>query len=49
MFVVKPNFHWWKQGHWEEGTAVPAGFRYTSDANDRWLTPPDIRALAVPA
>ncbi|MCX5796571.1 MAG: UDP-N-acetylglucosamine 4,6-dehydratase (inverting) [Elusimicrobia bacterium] len=49
IFVVKPNFHWWGPDNWREGTAVPAGFRYTSDANDRWLTPPEIRALTLPA
>jgi len=28
------------------GQALPDGFRYTSDSNDRWLTPDELRAIA---
>jgi UDP-N-acetylglucosamine 4,6-dehydratase len=46
MFVVKPNFEFWGKDNWREGTPVPAGFTYTSDANDWWLTPEELRQMA---
>ena len=44
-FVIKPQVHWWPIGNWNGSKAVPTGFRYTSDANDTWLTTKDITAM----
>lgn len=46
MFVVKPNFDFWGKDNWSDGTPVQAGFSYTSDANDWWLTAEELREMA---
>ncbi|HTF89958.1 MAG TPA: UDP-N-acetylglucosamine 4,6-dehydratase (inverting) [Planctomycetota bacterium] len=38
MFVIKPEFPWWGDTGWSEGDALPDGFEFTSDKNERWLT-----------
>jgi UDP-N-acetylglucosamine 4,6-dehydratase len=49
MFVVEPHAALWFGHGWRErGRALPEGFRYASDTNDRWLTPDEIRDLLVP-
>ena len=48
-FVVQPVGHLWFRHDWaQEGKAVPDGFKYTSDANNRWLTDEEIRVLVAP-
>lgn len=48
-FVVQPVGHLWFRHDWsQEGTPVPDGFKYTSDANAHWLTDDEIRALVEP-
>jgi len=46
MFVVQPAHSWWKGDGWTEGRALPDGFRYSSDSNDRWLSIDELRVLA---
>lgn len=46
LFVIQPLHPWWTGGGWTEGRALPDGFRYASDNNDRWLTTEDLRQLA---
>ena len=47
FFVVVPEFHWWSDADWdEEGQALPDGFSYTSDTNDRWLTGEELKKLS---
>jgi len=36
-YVIEPMMDWWKSQK-DEGVTVPAGFHYTSDNNDQWLT-----------
>ena len=36
-YAIEPAMEWW-QGKKHDGAAVPAGFHYTSDNNDKWLT-----------
>jgi UDP-N-acetylglucosamine 4,6-dehydratase len=38
MFVIRPAHSWWANGNWQDGRPLPDGFRFTSDANSRWLT-----------
>lgn len=45
-FVIQPVFPWWAEGNCDGGKPCPAGFRYSSDSNDRWLTPSELRAMA---
>ncbi len=38
LYMVRPQFPWWGDGNYPEGKALPAGFRYSSEVNDSWLT-----------
>jgi len=52
MYVVQPEFDWWTHSHWEHGKRLADGFRYTSDANTRWLSPRELCTMTediVPA
>jgi UDP-N-acetylglucosamine 4,6-dehydratase len=49
MFVVEPQEAMWFGHGWRErGRALPEGFRYASDTNERWLGPEEIRTLLEP-
>ena len=43
-FVIQPEMTWWKNGHLG-GKAVPDGFAYTSDRNDRWVDEAQLRSM----
>ena len=45
MFVVQPMHPWWSSESWTQGRALPEGFRYSSDRNDRWLAAGELRDL----
>ena len=45
MYVIQPNHPWWRSENWVQARAVPDGFRYTSDANEQWLTGGDLLQL----
>jgi UDP-N-acetylglucosamine 4,6-dehydratase len=45
MFVVKPPHSWWFCDDWEQGHALPEGFRYGSDNNSQWLTRDELQKL----
>lgn len=52
VYVVQPEFDWWAHSHWEHGKPLRDGFRYTSDANTRWLSSHELCMMAedvVPA
>jgi UDP-N-acetylglucosamine 4,6-dehydratase/5-epimerase len=44
-FVLTPVFQWWMNRNHEGGRAVPDGFSYRSNTNDRWLSVDDLRAM----
>jgi len=45
-YVIKPPLHPWYDGdHWAHASAVEAGFRFSSDRNDRWLDVETLRNL----
>ena len=46
MFVLEPVAPSWSFGGWETAKRAGAGFRYSSDANDRWLSGAEMRRLA---
>jgi UDP-N-acetylglucosamine 4,6-dehydratase len=45
-FVVLPEHASWPLREVEGGRPLPAGFRYSSDQNDRWLEVEELRAMA---
>lgn len=46
-FIVKPQVHWWTASNWNGAKPVPPNFRYSSDANDKWLTTKEITAMVA--
>jgi UDP-N-acetylglucosamine 4,6-dehydratase len=42
MFIIEPQFPWWRRGHWKLARPVPANFAYTSDGTARQLTATDL-------
>jgi UDP-N-acetylglucosamine 4,6-dehydratase len=44
MYIVTPVHSWWTNEHWS-GEPVPREFAYTSDGNDRWLTPDELTGM----
>jgi UDP-N-acetylglucosamine 4,6-dehydratase len=47
-FVIQPVMEWWSTERLE-GSAVPDGFSYASDTNDRWLTVDELRQMVAGA
>ena len=45
FYVMQPEFEWWHRANWANASAVPEGFRYTSDTNTQWLSIDDLRAM----
>jgi UDP-N-acetylglucosamine 4,6-dehydratase len=45
LFLIKPTHPWWRAENWTSGRPVSHGFRFTSDANDRWLGVDELREL----
>jgi UDP-N-acetylglucosamine 4,6-dehydratase len=49
MYVVQPNPNAWFGHDWQsEGQVLPAGFRFGSDNNPRWLSVDQIREMVAP-
>ena len=44
-YVITPAHPWWRDPAVPEGVAVPPGFRYASDTNDKWLSTEELRRL----
>jgi UDP-N-acetylglucosamine 4,6-dehydratase len=47
FYVVTPLHPWWREGNWKNGRPLPAGFRFASDSNTRWLSVEDLRTLVA--
>lgn len=45
-YVIQPEFPWWREEYNRDGKALPEGFSYRSDTNNRWLTIEELRQLA---
>ena len=45
MFVIEPVDPSWAVTRWEGGKRPARGFRYSSDANDVWLSPTEMQEL----
>jgi UDP-N-acetylglucosamine 4,6-dehydratase len=51
-YVIQPTHSFWNRADYERSAACrpcPEGFRYSSDANDRWLSDEEIAALVAAA
>ena len=46
-FVILPEHASWSLKEVEGGRPLPAGFRYSSDTNDRWLSVDELREMCV--
>ncbi len=46
MYIVEPNFEWWKTANHPGGKSLPEDFEYRSDNNTQWLTMDQLRAIA---
>jgi UDP-N-acetylglucosamine 4,6-dehydratase len=42
MYVIQPTMKWWTNGAYDHGTKVRDGFIYSSDRNDKWLSPVEL-------
>ncbi|MGA8428444.1 MAG: UDP-N-acetylglucosamine 4,6-dehydratase (inverting) [Candidatus Sulfotelmatobacter sp.] len=47
-YIIQPAHPWWSRENWMNARALPEGFRYTSDSNDRWLNDQQLRELIGP-
>jgi UDP-N-acetylglucosamine 4,6-dehydratase/5-epimerase len=45
MFVIMPNYSWWERQNYKDGISLPAGFTYSSNTNDEWLSIEDLSKL----
>jgi len=46
MYVIKPEHQWWGESNFHDGASLPPGFEFSSDTNDRWLSPHELVRLA---
>jgi len=37
-FIVEPEYSFWNKDNFKDGKDLPEGFKYTSDANNSWIT-----------
>ncbi|MBM4177329.1 UDP-N-acetylglucosamine 4,6-dehydratase (inverting) [Candidatus Gribaldobacteria bacterium] len=44
-FVIEPEFPFWTEDKINQGKSLPEGFIYSSESNDQWLTPDDLRQI----
>jgi len=45
MYVILPNFSWWKKKNYSDAKKLPEDFVYTSDSNGEWLTVEDLKKI----
>jgi UDP-N-acetylglucosamine 4,6-dehydratase len=46
-YLIYPEFPSWRSAPYGGGEPVADGFRYSSDANDAWLTAEELRAMVL--
>ena len=47
LYVIMPQFSWWRQQNYQDANALPDGFLYSSNNNDRWLTLNQLKNMAL--
>jgi UDP-N-acetylglucosamine 4,6-dehydratase len=46
LYVIMPQFSWWRRKNYQDANALPDGFLYSSNNNDRWLTLNQLKDMA---
>ena len=46
LYVILPQFAWWRRQNYKDAGKLPEAFSYTSNNNDRWLTLSQLKVLA---
>ncbi|MEJ2729251.1 MAG: UDP-N-acetylglucosamine 4,6-dehydratase (inverting) [Deltaproteobacteria bacterium] len=47
LYVIMPQFSWWRRQNYQDANALPDGFLYSSNNNDRWLTLNQLKNMAL--
>jgi UDP-N-acetylglucosamine 4,6-dehydratase len=47
LYVIMPQFSWWRRQNYQDANALPDGFLYSSNNNDRWLTLNQLKNMAI--
>ena len=47
LYVIMPPFSWWRRQNYQDAKALPDGFLYSSNNNDRWLTLNQLKNMAL--
>jgi len=45
LYIIKPLHPWYGVDHWADARALPDGFRFSSETNERWLGVDGLREL----
>ena len=45
FFVIEPEHVFWRKDNFPDGKPVSDGFKYTSNANDKWMTKEEIKEI----
>ena len=45
LYIIKPLHPWYSVDHWADARALPDGFRFSSETNERWLGVDGLREL----
>jgi len=47
MYVIMPNYSWWKQKNYKDGKKLKDNFHYSSSNNQMWLSVNDLRNITA--
>ena len=45
LYIIRPAIQTWPSNPSPRGEKVPGGFKYSSDLNERWISPDDLRQI----
>ncbi len=45
MYIIMPNYPWWKQENYSDGIKLTDNFHYSSNNNQKWLSLDDLRNI----
>jgi len=45
MYVIMPNYSWWKRNNYSAGKKLPENFHYSSSNNQKWMSVNDLRDI----
>ena len=46
LYVILPQFAWWRRQNYKDASKLPEEFSYTSNNNNRWLTLNQLKVMA---